>query len=85
MNGRTELIIRNVLAVLHSMPGNQCAEGVLKASVDLLIAPNSLQSEFRDALSIAENNNWVLGIRPRLGSVKWSLTDEGQAEHLKSK
>jgi hypothetical protein len=83
MNERTELIIRKALEVLHNMPDGQCLEGVLKSSIDLLVKPNALWSEFNDAMHFAEQNHWVLGIRPKLGAVKWSITDPGRAEYLK--
>ena len=85
MKPRLEFILLKLLEVLHSMPDGQCAEGVLKASVDLLIRPNSLVTEFQEALDVAEKNGWILGVRPTFGAVKWTLTDTGLAEFLKAK
>ena len=82
---RVQLITLKLLEVLHTMPGGQCAEGVLKGSIDLLIHPNSLRSEFDEALQFAETNDWILGIRPVLGATKWSITDAGRSEHLKNR
>lgn len=83
MTSRTETIVRRILEVLTTMPDHQCRVGVLKASVDLLIRPNALESEFAEALVFAEAQRWVLGVRPALGAVKWTLTDLGHAEVLK--
>jgi len=82
---RVQQITLKLLEVLHTMPDGQCAEGVLKASIDLLIHPNSLRSEFVEAVEFAESNDWILGIRPMLGATKWSITDAGRAEHLKNR
>ncbi len=81
---RLEHIILQMLSVLHHMPDGQCGEGVLKSSVDLLVKPNLLHTEFKAALSHAEQNKWILGIRPKLGAIKWSITDVGRAEYLQN-
>lgn len=80
---RTHLIVLRVLEVLRNMPDGLCAEGVLQSSVDLLVTPNTLASEFREAIKTAESRNWILGVRPEVGDVKWSLTDAGTAYLLK--
>jgi hypothetical protein len=84
MTERIENIIRKILDVLYTMPGGQCNESILKSSVDLLITPNSIITEFREALAFAEKQNWVIGLRPTLGPLKWTITDMGKAEHLKT-
>ncbi len=81
---RDELLILKMLEVLSSMPDGQCNAAVLKASVDLLIKPNTLASEFEGAVRAAETQNLVIGIRPRFGAIKWKITDLGRAEHIES-
>ncbi len=83
MKDRTHIIILRTLEVLRNMPDGLCSDGVLKSSVDLLVTPNTLVSEFREAIRTAEARNWILGVRPEHGDVKWSLTDGGTAYLLK--
>jgi hypothetical protein len=84
MNPRIDQIVLRLLAVLHVMPNGQCSQGVLKASVDLQVHPNTLESEFAEALAFAQTEKWIIGVRPALGPVKWSITDAGRAQHLQT-
>ena len=84
MTDRVELIIRKILGALHDQPTGMCPTGLLKASVDLQIRPNALQSEWDEAIAKAEELGLVTGIRPALGKVKWAITDPGRAVHLQN-
>jgi hypothetical protein len=84
MTARTESIVSAILQVLHGMEDGQCAEGVLKSSVDLLVTPNTLKAEFDEAVLFAEARKWIIGLRTDFGAVKWSITDSGTARHLKN-
>lgn len=82
MTERELIIVKHILSSLKSMDGGQAGEKLLHASVNLLIRPNALVSEFTTALNACEENRWINGIRPRIGAVKWNLTDLGQAALL---
>ncbi len=82
MTEREALIVKFILRNLRNLDGGQAGEILLHASVNLNIRPNALLSEFKTALEACEQNHWVIGIRPRIGPVKWSLTDLGQAALL---
>ncbi len=76
---RRDQIIEAILGVLDKMDGEPCREPILSASLAKLVPPPLLVSEFNAALRHAEARRWILGQRPNLGSVLWTLTAKGKA------
>jgi len=76
---RRDQIIEAILGALDNMDDEPCREPILFAGLEKLVPPPLRVSEFEAALRQCEVRRWVLGLRPELGSVKWSLTDKGKA------
>ena len=85
MKQRRDTIVLRLLEDLDASIDGQCYQGILQSSVDLRVTPNTLDSEFQDALAFAQSRKWIVGIRPEMGSVKWSITDLGRAVVIQSR
>lgn len=83
MTKRQQEIIKALLQVLSDMDGHQLAETVLHAEVTLRLAKSATLAEFNDALHVADNNGWVIGVHSRFGKGRlWNLSDAGEAARL---
>ncbi len=81
---RRDQIIETILGVLDKMDGEPCREPILSAGLGEAVHPPLLVSEFDAALRHAEARRWILGLRPNLGSVLWTLTAKGKAVYLEN-
>jgi len=82
---RRDQIIKAILGALDNMDGEECREPILFASLEEAVPPPLRVSEFDAALRQCEVRRWILGLRPKLGSVKWTLTDKGKAVYLENR
>ena len=78
MLDRQKNIIRALLQSLHEVDGGPVAETILHAAVNVKVQPAAMLSEFEEALCFCETSRWLTGIRGKLGTDKWSLTDAGE-------
>lgn len=75
--------ILHVLRYLGSLGGNLITEEQLRVDIQATVTPAPAGSEISDALNVIQRSGWAISQKdPITGSIRWRITQSGDAELL---